>query len=291
MQIIDTQDKVTNFLRDFSHSLLTDSACWKDWYALTLTATPTLTGNYQSKVAALTRALLNGDDGSILCLEDSILAIFHKKDGFAVADFAAQLYTHQTLDMPPLSIHVMLVDENYRELFSVLNRHISTTDPSPIKQAAGYEALKTLIPHIDNLLKAWVTTSKNRPLTRTPHLMIVDDDPLTRHIISNSLKGDYPLITAQNAAEAIEKHLLFTPNIIFLDINLPDCDGFTLLNYMQQYDPQCRVIMFSGNSYIENRLKAFATGASGFAAKPFNRGTFEHYLSDWVPPYDSHVGV
>ena len=81
---------------------------------------------------------------------------------------------------------------------------------------------------------------------------------------------------AQNVAEAVRKHILFTPDIVFLDIDLPDFDGYTFLEHIRRYDAICRVIMFSSSGRLANRLKAFAAGADGFIPKPFRRHIFDN---------------
>ena len=95
--------------------------------------------------------------------------------------------------------------------------------------------------------------------------------------------------TASSAAEAIEKHLLLVPDIVFLDIGLPDADGFMVLNHIHHYDPDCMVVMFSGDSFLDNRVRALSAGAGGFLPKPFNRDSFVHYIEDWHPPVQHAV--
>ncbi|MDE2029190.1 MAG: response regulator [Alphaproteobacteria bacterium] len=263
-------------------SVSADPACWHDWYALIISAAA-LEETQKNKVAAIARALLKDCDGTVLCLNDAVLVVVEKKDGFLYPEFVSSLWKEMASNVPQTDSHVIAVWEENQELSAFLERHIDRALPTAMTMHAGYPALKSLIPHIDRLLAAWMLTCKNRYGRKQPHIMIVDDDPVTRHILTHSLKQDYPLVTAQNASEAIEKHLLFSPDIIFLDIGLPDCDGLTLVDYMRQYDPQCRIVMFSSNGYLDNRLQAFTAGASGFISKPFNRQAFERYISGWVP--------
>lgn len=110
------------------------------------------------------------------------------------------------------------------------------------------------------------------------HVMIVDDDPLTRRLVANTLKEDHALISAANAQEAVSNYLLHAPDIVFLDIGLPDTSGFDVLHQIMASDPEAYVVMFSGNSYLENVLGALSAGASGFLAKPFKKEVMKHYI-------------
>ncbi len=112
------------------------------------------------------------------------------------------------------------------------------------------------------------------------HVMIVEDDPLTRRIVSNGFKENYALITAENAQEAIANYLLHAPDIVFLDIGLPDTSGFNVLRQIMTSDPDAYVVMFSANSYLDNINAALKAGAAGFIAKPFRKEKMQHYIND-----------
>ena len=111
-------------------------------------------------------------------------------------------------------------------------------------------------------------------------MMVVEDDPLTRRIVSNSFKDHYALITASNAQEAISCYLLHAPDIVFLDIGLPDASGFDVLQHIIAQDADAYVVMFSSNSYLDNVTAALGRGASGFIPKPFKKDKMHYYIMD-----------
>lgn len=123
--------------------------------------------------------------------------------------------------------------------------------------------------------------AKNLRRVRLPlHVMVVDDDALTRRLVANIFKTEYALITAANAQEAVSNYLLHAPDIVFLDIGLPDASGFDVLHQIMDCDPEAYVIMFSGNSYLDNVNLALSAGACGFVAKPFKKDKMRHYIED-----------
>ncbi|KTF18251.1 response regulator [Pseudoalteromonas sp. H105] len=61
-----------------------------------------------------------------------------------------------------------------------------------------------------------------------------------------------------------------SPNVIFLDIELPDTDGTEILAFINDNYPQTHVVMCSGHNSLENVQNTWELGAKGFIAKPFN---------------------
>lgn len=100
-------------------------------------------------------------------------------------------------------------------------------------------------------------------------VLIVDDDRALQHLIDRFLSyNNYITEIAPNCAIAREKFQSFQPDLVFLDINLPDDTGLTLCEEMSQTN--VRIIMLSSmtdNSYV---LEAFARGADDYITKPFD---------------------
>lgn len=133
---------------------------------------------------------------------------------------------------------------------------------------------------ISSLLEVFAEAKRNRKVRLPLHVMVVEDDSLTRRIVSNAFKENYALITAENAQEAISNYLIYAPDIVFLDIGLPDTSGFDVLHQIVATDKDAYVVMFSSNSYLENITSALLQGASGFVSKPFKKEKMRHYIQD-----------
>jgi CheY-like chemotaxis protein len=131
--------------------------------------------------------------------------------------------------------------------------------------------------------------AKKLRVARAPvHVMIVEDDALTRRMVASAFKENYALINATNAQEAIENYLTYAPDIVFLDIGLPDTSGFDVLRQIMASDPNAYVVMFSGNGYLDNVATALCEGASGFVSKPFRKDKMYRYIQESALHHRQH---
>ena len=103
-------------------------------------------------------------------------------------------------------------------------------------------------------------------------ILIVDDNKTTRDIVTGAFKADgYELFIAQNGKEALEIANRVSLNLAILDINLPDIDGYQICKSIRNFPRLANIpiIMLTGYTDIDNRLKAFAAGADDYIMKPF----------------------
>jgi two-component system, chemotaxis family, protein-glutamate methylesterase/glutaminase len=102
-------------------------------------------------------------------------------------------------------------------------------------------------------------------------VLIVDDSPLMRRLLDRIFKaaGDFEIAQARNGAEALEQLHGFRPDVITLDIQMPEMDGLTCLDRIMIERP-CPVIMVSAmtEAGATETLKAISLGAVDFVAKP-----------------------
>lgn len=113
-------------------------------------------------------------------------------------------------------------------------------------------------------------------------ILLVEDDPLARRIVSTCLKDSQHLITATSAQEAVTNYMLHIPDIVFLDIGLPDHDGFSVIEAIKSHNPDAYIVMFSGKSYADYIARSLQMGASGFVEKPFRKENLFHYIDDYT---------
>lgn len=85
-------------------------------------------------------------------------------------------------------------------------------------------------------------------------------------------------MTAPTAHQAFAKFQAFQPDVVFLDIDLPDKNGREVLSWIMHNDPGVTVVMFSSNSSLDNISQSIEEGASGFIAKPFLKESLLHYI-------------
>ena len=111
-----------------------------------------------------------------------------------------------------------------------------------------------------------------------PELMIIEDDAFSRRLVENVLQKQYHLTALDTADLALATYANLAPDMLFLDINLPDVTGHELLERIIALDPNAYVIMLSGNCDQTNITQAMSKGAKGFIAKPFTRDKLFQYI-------------
>ncbi|MEE9302298.1 MAG: sigma-54 dependent transcriptional regulator [Thiotrichaceae bacterium] len=104
------------------------------------------------------------------------------------------------------------------------------------------------------------------------YILVVDDEPDIRQLVSEILEDEgYQVETAENAKQAREKWGQRKPDLVLLDIWMPDEDGISLLKSWQETGGLCcPVIMMSGHATIETAVEATRLGAYDFIEKPLS---------------------
>jgi DNA-binding NtrC family response regulator len=105
-----------------------------------------------------------------------------------------------------------------------------------------------------------------------PYILVVDDEPDIRDLVKEILEDEsYTVATAENAAAAREARRAQRPDLILLDIWMPDTDGISLLKEWSEGDHlPCPVIMMSGHGTVETAVEATRLGAYDFIEKPLS---------------------
>lgn len=102
-------------------------------------------------------------------------------------------------------------------------------------------------------------------------VLIIDDEASIRQSLTGALGDEgYRVRVAGSAADGIEAIRSERPDVIFLDIWMPGCDGLEALKQIKSEWPDQLVIMMSGHGTIETAVKATKLGAYDFAEKPLN---------------------
>lgn len=107
-----------------------------------------------------------------------------------------------------------------------------------------------------------------------PLMLIVDDDPLVHTLISSILvPAGYEVSSAHRGDEAIRMAADLNPDLILLDVMMPDVDGFEVINRLKtdQSTSDIPVIFLSAKVDPSDKVKALQLGATDFIGKPFDR--------------------
>lgn len=131
---------------------------------------------------------------------------------------------------------------------------------------------------IGALQEVFLEAKMRRPSRHPAHVLVVEDDPITRYVVKGALGEANAMIIEENARSAVASYLMHAPDIVFLDIALPDVSGFTVLDQIMVLDPDAYVVMFSSHTAAAYVDRAMASGAKGFVAKPFKKETLRNYI-------------
>ena len=108
--------------------------------------------------------------------------------------------------------------------------------------------------------------------------LIVDDEPLARSNVSALLRrhADVEIVgQCQNGAEALAEIRRLEPDLVFLDVEMPECDGFDVLEMLGTSMPPAVVFVTAYDKYA---LQAFEAGALDYLLKPFDGNRFDRAL-------------
>lgn len=105
-----------------------------------------------------------------------------------------------------------------------------------------------------------------------PYILVVDDEPDIRTLVQEILEDeDYQVATAENGAAARVALRERRPDLVLLDVWMPDVDGITLLNeWRDNGGLPCPVIIMSGHGNVETAVEATRLGAYDFLEKPLS---------------------
>ncbi len=118
-----------------------------------------------------------------------------------------------------------------------------------------------------------MTNRPVHPATRRAHVLVVDDAPETVRLLGSVLRGEgYKVSCAGTGAEALELVWSLRPDLVLLDVVLPDCDGFDVCCRFRE-SPEIRdlpVIFITGRTDPADIVRGFRAGAVDYVTKPFN---------------------
>lgn len=102
-------------------------------------------------------------------------------------------------------------------------------------------------------------------------ILVVDDAAFMRMMVKDTLsKGGYTdLVEAADGAEALEKYKEITPDLVIMDITMPNMDGLEALKAIKSFDPNATVVMCSAMGQESMVVDAIKSGAKDFIVKPF----------------------
>ena len=106
-------------------------------------------------------------------------------------------------------------------------------------------------------------------------ILVVDDDPAVRNLIQRFLlKQNYQVESAEDGKTGVSMFEQFNPDLVILDVNLPDVIGFNLCQEMQSRSGVFVLLLTSRTDEVD-KIRGFSKGADDYLTKPFGLGELE----------------
>lgn len=107
-------------------------------------------------------------------------------------------------------------------------------------------------------------------LQTTPTILVVEDDAAVQNLITTALQTQgYNLCTAQDGTQAIVETVSRHPDILLLDLGLPDMDGVDVIRKLRSWS-ELAIIVISARSEDTDKIEALDAGADDYLTKPFS---------------------
>jgi len=120
------------------------------------------------------------------------------------------------------------------------------------------------------------TTLGRRPALRRPdgtpvRVLVVDDEPALTDLLSMALRYEgWDVRTAADGAAAIAAARGFRPDVVVLDVMLPDLDGLAVLRRLRAGDDDVPVLFLTARDSVEDRIAGLTAGGDDYVTKPFS---------------------
>ena len=124
-------------------------------------------------------------------------------------------------------------------------------------------------------------------------ILVCDDAMFMRQSLIQMLKpeGHEVVAEAGNGLECIEQYKLYKPDIVLMDITMPDMDGLTALKKLKEIDSDVKVIMVSAMGQMNMVIEAVESGAKDFVVKPFTQEKIIQCINRYVQSKGSRFNM
>ena len=107
----------------------------------------------------------------------------------------------------------------------------------------------------------------------TPFVLVVDDEPGIARLCERLLmKADFSVLSFTEPRKAMDYLLENRIDLLLVDIRMPDVDGFSLVNFAKEHQPDIATLIMTGFGTVETAIKALRQGVDGLILKPFEKG-------------------
>lgn len=120
--------------------------------------------------------------------------------------------------------------------------------------------------------KIWFLKNEEEIVEKKIKILVADDDKNVINIIRYSIGDQYEILEAANGKEALGMVFARSPDILVLDIMMPEMDGYMVCKELKEHDStkNLPIIILSAKATIEDKLKAIGFGIDDYMIKPFD---------------------
>lgn len=271
--LVITQETGQAFARELEFCLQKDES-WR-CVILNFSQASLKSKNWFTRVSEKIHYCLGDEAGSIFLFEDNDLYILSRHATKKSFDY---LLTHLSTVLMPLPVRGLASLYELPMDWKILKDFLAEKEDKKNKEIKVEFKQPSLF--IDALHKPLLSSiTARREKREKPGILVVEDDPFSQRLVCKSLEEGFEIHAASTGQEAISAYIRHAPDMVFLDIGLPDTNGLDVLLKILETDTQAHVVMLSGSGNRGNILKAVENGAKGFVAKPFTREKLLQYIN------------
>ncbi|MEZ8218958.1 two-component system, chemotaxis family, response regulator CheY [Candidatus Fervidibacteria bacterium JGI MDM2 SSWTFF-3-K9] len=116
-----------------------------------------------------------------------------------------------------------------------------------------------------------------------PKVLVADDALFTRKVLREILEAEgCEVVEVSNGKDAVDKFRLECPDLVLLDISMPEMDGLTVLRAIKEMDEGAKVVMVSAMGQMSTVKEALRLGACDFVVKPFRSHQIRELIFRWL---------
>ncbi len=224
----------------------------KEWILVDVRLTEQCNKDFSITMAADTlRDVFKGKEGKIyICNDHEILMLVHWGKDYALSEISRQVERQ----LPEGSCTVQ-VHEPSSEGLVKLEMLISYKKPTAAPSFADIRGTR-----------------------RSNIILVADDDMYMRVLVKKGIDTLATVYEVSDGKDIIAAYEKYAPDILFLDIHMPNMEGTVALQNILARDPKAYIIMLSADSSLENVAFTTQHGAKGFLTKPFTKDKLMDYI-------------
>ena len=228
---------------------------------------------------------------------DLVITDFHmpNMDGIEFIEILRNNLDLSSDILPILILHSSSDDEMLHR--ACLDLDVQSRLVKPIKIIEIFNALSKLRKrkpqgliqsNIDNSTDNQFITLESPEKLSKVKILIVDDDEINLYLAKSILDQIYPngiILQAANGKEAVERFKLETPDIVFMDVQMPEMNGYEATIEIRKLEKEIHVpiIAITAGTVKGDIEKCFHAGMNDYASKPVKKDLFEKMLDKWLP--------